>query len=518
MNPQAEQQTSYALERVTRLFPGVRAVDDVSMAVRAGEIHGVIGRNGAGKSVLVSMIAGLIPPTAGRILIGDQAITPANATPAYAHDLGVSLIPQEPKFAPNLSVIDNVFMGRQPTNRLGMVQRRRMAEEVDALLAEFQLNIDPRSRVRDLSVENQQLLAFGKALRIEQARVVLLDEITASLTRERRQMLLELLKRFAHEIDGISFTLISHRIAEVMEFCDRVTVMRDGKAVATLNTTESSAEELAAWIVGDSEGVTVQAMAAEGPSLAKRSAEPLMTVEGLALEGAFSGLDLDLRVGEVVGFAGLEGSGKDAALETLFGLQPATAGTIAMDGEEIRLTTPRQALDRGIALLPKHREAQAVVQNRSVEENTLLASYRRFANSLGLINGRRASAAAAEATRALKVKTPSLGTMIDHLSGGNKQKVMVNRLAMTTPKVVLLNEPTRGVDLSVKPDLLRVVRTQMATEAAVVMISESEDELIAICDRIFIFFKGRVVRVLQRGAPDFTVGDVFREIQGVSSL
>ena len=507
---------SYVLERVTRHFPGVRAVDDVSMSVRTGEIHGVIGRNGAGKSVLVSMIAGLIPPSAGRIVIGDRSISPANASPARAHELGVSLIPQEPKFAANLSVVDNVFMGRQPTDRFGLVHRRRMAREVDALLAEFALNIDPRKRVRDLSVENQQLLAFGKALRIERAQVVLLDEITASLTRERRQMLLELLKRLSREVAGISFTLISHHIAEVMEFCDRVTVMRDGKAVATLNTADTTAKDLAGWIVGDSGAVTVQSMAGDTASV-DRSGPPVVQVQGLARAPDFAGLDLDLHVGDVVGFAGLEGSGKDVALETLFGLRTASAGTIRIDGRPVTLTSPRRALDLGIALLPKHREAQAVIHNRSVEENTLLSSYRRFANGLGLINGRQASAAAAACTRNLQVKAPSLQTVIDHLSGGNKQKVMVNRLAMTTPRVVLLNEPTRGVDLSVKPDLLRVIRTQMAANAAVVMISESEDELIAICDRICIFFKGRIVHVLHRGAADFTVGNVFRAIQGVSS-
>ena len=514
MTARTDAPTSYALERVTRLFPGVRAVDDVSMHVRTGEIHGVIGRNGAGKSVLVSMIAGVIPPTSGRIVIGGQAITAANATPTRAHDLGVSLIPQEPKFARNLSVIDNVFMGRQPTGRFGLVQRRRMADRVDALLTEFSLPVDPHQRVRDLSIENQQLLAFGKALRIEKARVVLLDEITASLTRERRQMLLELLKRLARGADPISFTLISHHIAEVLEFCDRVTVMRDGRAVATLDTVDTTAEDLAAWIVGDAPAA--RAADATPPSPLRKGA-PVLQVEGLARAPAFSGLDLDLHQGEVVGFAGLEGSGKDAALETLFGLQPASAGTIRIDGRPVALTSPRQAMHLGVALLPKHREAQAVIQNRSVEENTLLSSYRRFLTAIGVIRGRRASAAAAEYTRALQVKAPSLQTMIDHLSGGNKQKVMVNRLAMTTPKLVLLNEPTRGVDLSVKPDLLRVVRTRMAAHAAVIMISESEDELIAICDRIFIFFKGRVVHVLRRGASDFTVGDVFREIQGVSA-
>ena len=216
-----------------------------------------------------------------------------------------------------------------------------------------------------------------------------------------------------------------------------------------------------------------------------------------------------------MGFAGLEGSGKDAAIESLFGLCHVSDGDIRVDGNTVAIDSPKVAFSNGIALLPKHRESQAVIHNQSVLLNTLISSYSRFCNGLGFIKSDRARTAVKRKFDQLHVKTPSLTTLIDNLSGGNKQKVLVNRLALTAPKIVLLNEPTRGVDISAKPGLLKVIREQIADQCAVIMISESEDELIAVCDRILIFYQGRVSWILERGQPDFNIGEVYRQIQGV---
>lgn len=504
---------SYALEGLTRRFPGVLAVDQVDLRVAQGEIHGIIGRNGAGKSVLVSMVAGIIPPSAGRIRVGEGVIDSERWGPARAHALGVSLIPQEPKFARRLSIVDNLFMGREITGALDFVRPAAMLQQVEAVMERLAIDARPSDPIGDLPIEAQQLLAFGKALFIENARVILLDEITASLTQARKEMLLGLLREIAVSGEDISFTLISHHISEVLEFADRVTVMRDGKAVASIPTADTTERELAHWIVGDTPQVTITP-----PDRARRAngeGPPLLAVEALSGGGAFEGLSFTLDRGEVVGFAGLEGSGKDAAIETLFGLHRPSAGTLRFDGEPVTIASPEAALERGIAFLPKHREAQGVIHGRSVEENTLISSYEAFADRFGWIRGGRARVVAEARTRALKVKTPSLATLIDHLSGGNKQRVLINRLAIRNPQLLLLNEPTRGVDIAAKPDLLKIIREQLAQDSGVIMISESEEELIEICDRILVFFRGRVAKVVERGREDFNVAEVYRLIQGV---
>jgi ABC-type sugar transport system ATPase subunit len=503
--------TSYALVDLTRRFPGVTAVDGANLAVRRGELHGVIGRNGAGKSVLVSMIAGLLRPTSGTVVIGDSKVDATHYTPARARELGVALVPQEPRFATALSVADNLFMGRTRADRLGFARGAVMHAEAARIMESLAIPAKPTDRMGDLPLESQQLLAFGRAVFVDAARVVLLDEITASLSQPRKLELLRLLRGLLAERPDLSFTLISHHIAEIMEFCDRVTVMRDGVAVATIDVAATSERELARWIVGDAAGRrTARAgVAARGP------AAPVLSVAGLAVERAFAGLDVELRAGEVVGFAGLEGSGKDEAVKALFGLARPSAGEIRLDGRRVRFATPRDALAAGLAYLPRHREEHGIVRNLSVEVNTLLAAYGRFRRPLGFLRRRAAREAARTRTRHLAVKTPSIDTPIDNLSGGNKQKVLTNRLALADPRVFLLNEPTRGVDIASKPALLAVVRDELAAAGAVLMLSESEEELVETCDRIHVFFKGRVREVLERGTPGFTVGRLYALIQGV---
>jgi len=505
---------SYRLAGLTRRFPGVLAVDRVDLTVRRGEIHGIIGRNGAGKSVLVSMIAGLIPPSAGTVLAGGGQLDAENATPVRAHRLGISLIPQEPRFARALTVTDNLFIGRELTVGPGFLDPAAMRRAVAEVIDRLELEASPTSRMGDLPIETQQLLAFGKAVFIEHARIILLDEITASLSRQRKTRLLGLLRTLAAESADLSFTLISHHIAEVMEFTDRVTVMRDGRVVAMRATAKTDERSLANWIVGDVR-ITGTAQAAKPAAKPRAAAMPLLMADRLGDGRDFHDLSFQLQRGEVIGFAGLEGSGKDAALEALFGLRPLRTGEVRLEGSPVRFAAPREALKAGIAFLPKHREVQAVIQNRPVEDNTLISSLRRIQGPLGFLRVHEGQRIAREKTAELQVKTPSIFTPIDHLSGGNKQKILINRLSLTVPKVFLLNEPTRGVDLAAKPALLQVVRDRQAAQSGVIMLSESEDELVACCDRVLVFFRGRITRVLERGKADFTVGEIYKSVQGV---
>lgn len=501
---------SFAVQGLSRRFPGVTAVKSVDLGVRKGEIHGLIGKNGAGKSVLVSMVAGLLPPSEGQVLTANGALTPSSSGPARARSLGIALVTQEPAFAADLSVMDNLFMGRHPTGRMDFVSPRESRGKTAEVIERLGLRASPGDRMGDLPLETQQLMSFGRAVFIDKARTILLDEITASLTSERKESLLQLLRQLIADQPELSFTLISHHVSEVMGFTDRVSVMRDGERVATLETATTTATELADWIVGDVTRTEIDYVARPTPASA-----PLLKVSGLTVRRGLDNLNLQLRCGEVLGFAGLEGSGKDAAIEALYGLAPHESGTIAIDGRDVRLTSPKAAQAAGISFLPKHREAQAVIQNRSVLENAIIAGLPVLTGRFGFVHRRKSEDVAKEIVARLKVKTPGLDVPIDGLSGGNKQKILLGRLSLMAPRLVLLNEPTRGVDISAKPDILKMIREDLASDAGVIMISESEEELAEICDRILVFYRGRVVRELTRGQPGFDVETIYRTVQGV---
>lgn len=502
--------TSYRLDNLTKHFPGVLAVDSVSFEVRRGEVHGIIGKNGAGKSVTMGMIAGTIPATSGQLYIGEDPVNMQRYDPVHAQELGVALIPQEPQFAFNLSVSDNLFMGRSMTHALDFVNQGAMYDRVREIAQKMSVRATPRQVIGDLPLEDQQMLAFGKALFIQEAHVILLDEITASLTKERTDLLRQFLMDALEDNKKLSFTLITHHINEVIEFCDRVTVMRDGQFVQTLNVSETNEQELAALVVGEETGTRPY----EREDSAKVG-DTLLNVRGLTKEHVFSEVNFAVRAGEVVGLAGLDGSGKNEVMEVLVGLSTFDRGTIEMNGQSVRPASPRHAFQAGLAYLPKKREERAVIHNRSVSENTLITVYERIGRWLGFINHARGGQVVRERIAALSVKTPGPNTNIDHLSGGNRQKVMMNRIMLTQPKIYVLNEPTRGVDLSVKPEILNLVRNQLTQNSGVVFTSESEEELVQTCDRILILYRGKVLRTLNRTDPTFNEGEVYRTIQGI---
>ena len=503
---------SYRLAGLTKSYPGLTAVEDVDLTVRRGEIHGIIGRNGAGKSVLMSLISGAQQATSGDIEIGGAPVAVADYNPVRARALGVSLVPQEPKFAPRLSVADNMFMGHPLTRQLGFLRRADMHRRAVEVAEAVGLSIDPEALMMTLPIESQQLLAFGKAQFIDEAEVILLDEITASLSRERKVMLLSLLRDLVRRNPDRSYTLISHHVSEIMEFCDRVTVMRDARAVATLDVASTTGSELANWIVGD-----IPVMSLDGLSRAVpvEQSRPIARISGLTRRNVFEDVTLSLGTGDVIGFAGLDGSGKDEAAEALFGLGTLDAGTFEMEGKALHLTSPGEAMKHRIALLPKHRERQAVIQGRSLAENTLISSYRQFSTALGLIDSRRAHDVTADKITEFKVKAQGPEVGMSGLSGGNKQKVLIARLTLNAPRLLILNEPTRGVDLATKPEILKAIRTDLSRDSAVIMLTESEEEMITVCDRIHVFFRGRVIAVLKRGEENFTVSALYKTIQGV---
>lgn len=497
--------TSYTVRGISKEFAGVPAVADASFEVERGTVHGVIGKNGAGKSVLMNVIAGVLQPTTGEMTIGGAEVDTHRWSPRLATDRGVALIPQEPPDLPFLTVEDFLFLGDRSAVKGGFLQRKLIRKKVAEIDDRLSLRVLPTDPMALLPIEVQQLLAFGKAVFLEESTIILLDEITASLSGSRREALLNQLRELAA---GRSFTLISHRISEIMAACDSVTVMRDGVSVQTVAISDTTPQALAAAIVGDADGHVHVAPGtrlggAEVLALSQVSAPPIL-----------HSIDLVVHDHEVLGLAGVEGSGKDELLEVLAGLRTAH-GRIALAGKDVRCRTPRSAARTGFAYLPKKREEFATIHSMSVLHNMVLPTASKLSGPLGFVREHTLRRTGGPLIKQMQVKTPSLDTDIDTLSGGNRQKVMLARLRLMTPRVFLLNEPTRGVDIATKPELLRVVREELTEHSAVIMTSESEEELIETCDRVLVFLRGRIVRELRRGDTDFKVGEIYRTGQGV---
>ena len=496
---------SYAVNGLRKEFGGKPAVADATFEVHEGTIHGVIGKNGAGKSVLMNMISGVMQPNGGELKIEGRVVGTNSWSPSSARAAGVMLIPQDPPRLPYLTVEDYLFLGSRSFSRWGILDRRGMRRKVGEVNERLSLDVKPGDMVTTLPVEVQQLLAFGKSVFLEGSRIVLLDEITASLSGHRRIALLQQLRDL---VPGRSFTLITHHINEVIDACDRVTVMRDGVSVDTLEVQGATRHDLAVKIVGE-EGGEVQ--------LERKIHEPgdeILRIEGLSSTLAFEDVWLTVHEHEVVGIAGVDGSGKDELLEALAGLRK-SRGDIVVEGRARRMTSPVAASRAGVVLLPKNRERLATIHHLSVFDNLTLPVAPRFANVLRFLAIGKMRQAANDTVATMQVNPPRIDAVINSLSGGNRQKVMMGRLRLIGPRLYLLNEPTRGVDIATKPVLLSLVRDELAMHSAVIMTSESEEELVEACDRVLIFFRGRVVREIVRSDPQFTVGEIYRTSQGV---
>ncbi|MGH3090569.1 MAG: ATP-binding cassette domain-containing protein, partial [Rubrobacteraceae bacterium] len=417
----------------------------------------------------------------------------------------------EPTSAPDMSVQDNLFLGSGFAGRLGFVELGRLSEQVREVIERLGVAARPEWPMKYVSVEDQQLLAFGKALYMNKARVILLDEITATLPRQRKTRFLEFLKEEVERSPELSFTLISHHIDEIMEFCDRVTVMRDGEAIGPLTVKDITKAELADLITGG-------AVSKRGsPPARSGDGHPIvLSASGLASPGNFEDVSFELRGGQVLGVAGLaESSGKDALLPALVGIEKLTEGEIKVKGEPLRGMSPRKTLKRGLAYLPKKREEEAVITEGTVQDNLLASIFERIRNFLGVIDGSKSRSVARENIAEFGIKTRSANVRIDTLSGGNRQKVMLARLMNTQPVVLLLDEPTRGVDLGAKAEIMALIRDSLTAGRAVMITSESEEELVELCDQILIINRGRLAKTLAKGETTFTPQEVYRLVQGV---
>ena len=475
------------LRDIRKTFAGVAALRNASLALRSGAVHALMGENGAGKSTLIKVLAGVHTPDGGEILRDGQPVTFAN--PAQARDAGVAVIYQEPTLFPDLSVAENIYMGRHPVDaRTRRIRWPLLYQEVSDLLAQVGLKIDPRERVRGLSVADQQLVEVAKALSLN-ARVLIMDEPTAAVTPSEVERLFGIVRRLRDR--GVAIVFIGHRLEEVFAISDEITVLRDGGYVGTYAAAALDPERLIALMVGRPLD-TLYDKPASIPGA------PLLRVEGLRREGVFADISFEVCAGEIVGLAGLVGAGRTEVARAIFGIDRLDDGRVLLDGRPVRFASPRQAVRAGLAYVPEDRQSQGLVLPLPISQNVTLPLLREMSPG-GVLRPARERGLAEEYRRRLSLRARSVRQPARDLSGGNQQKVVLSKWLATRPRVLILDEPTRGIDVGAKAEVHRLIGELAAAGLAILMISSELPEVLAMSDRVLVMREGRLTAALARG-------------------
>jgi ribose transport system ATP-binding protein len=476
------------LRAIVKRFPGVVALNGVSLELRAGEVHALLGENGAGKSTLIKTISGVYQPDAGEIRVDGRPITIRN--PYAAQTLGISTIYQEFTLAPDMTVAENIFLGREPLRirALSIIDRRQLVRRARELLASLDLQIDPEASVRDLGVAQQQMVEIVKALSLD-ARLIIMDEPTATLTAHEIDRLFEAVRRLRQR--GVAIVYVSHRLDEVEALCDRATILRDGAYVATMPVASTSIDEMIRLMVG-------RDLKDKFPKTAMAPGEELLRVEELTRKGVLHGVSFSVRRAEIVGIAGLVGSKRTETARAIFGVDPIDSGRIFVRGEQVNIRTPSDAIAHRIALVPEDRKRQGIFPPLSIRENVVLSALERCSRH-GLLDMRKETQRAEAFVSSLRVATTDVGKRVLDLSGGNQQKVVIAKWLNTEAELFLFDEPTRGIDVGGKIEVYRLMNELLSRGAGIVMISSELPEILGLSDRILVMRDGRICGEFDRG-------------------
>ena len=478
-------------EDIAKTYGGVQALKGVSLSIHPGEVHGLVGANGAGKSTLIRVLAGLTQPDRGRILYDGQPV--AIPTPHRASDLGMSFIHQELAFVSGMNVVQNIMLGLPKRSRFGIIDWRSIARDVLPLAQRVGITAPLFSTVKGLPAAENWLINICRAL-IRKARLIVMDEPTASLSASESARLFAIVEDLAHS--GVAVLYVSHRLDEIMRLCHRVTAFRDGRSVAEIGRSKLTRSALVEAIVGRS----VERFAKTAVS--SRSRDVALSVRGLVRQPSVKGVSFDLHCGEVLGIGGLVGAGRTELVRLIYGADKSDSGTMALAGNPFAPRSPAQAVKAGLGLVPEERRAEGLVLSKSVAFNLQLSNLARIVRSpvLPLIDGRHRESLSLAIIRDLAIKTGGTETPVGRLSGGNQQKVVIGRWLLRGPKVLMLDEPTRGVDVGARGEIHRLIRELAAKGMAVLVVSSEPDELPDLCDRVLVMAEGCIVRELDGAA------------------
>lgn len=480
--------SEYLLEMrgITKRFPGVLALHNAQLSLRPGEVLCLLGENGAGKSTLMKILSGAQHQDSGDIVISGETVR--IQSPHHAQDLGISMIYQEFNLSPFLSVAENLFLGRQPLiPGTPLVAWSRLYQQAREVLARIGVNLDVRRTVNTLSVAEQQMVEIAKALTVD-ARIIVMDEPSATLTDHELHALFELIRTLRRQ--GMGIIYISHRLEEVFTIGDRVTVMRDGEHVATKAVCDLDREGIIQMMVG-------RELKDEFPKEVFEPGPERLSVQGLSRRGAFENVSFTLRQGEIVGLTGLVGAGRTEVARAIFGADKITAGSLHLDGKLVQIRRPADAISNGIGLLTEDRKGQGLVLGMSVAENTTLANLRAVSSG-PFLNRREERVVAGRYVDELHIKTPGIHQAAQNLSGGNQQKVVLAKWLFTESRVLIFDEPTRGIDVGAKVEIYKLMNELVRRGVSILMISSELPEILGMCDRILVMHEGRLRGELSR--------------------
>ncbi len=479
------------MENITKEFPGVKALDNVSLNIKSGTVHALMGENGAGKSTLMKILIGIYSPTSGTIKYKDEEISFTNTNQAL--NMGISMIHQELSPVLHRTVMENIWLGREPVKSpLSLVDHNKMYEDTKKLFNDLNIDIDPREKMVNLTVAKMQMVEIAKAISYN-SNIVIMDEPTSSLTDKEVEQLFKMIEMLRNK--GTAVIYISHKMDEIFKISDEISVLRDGKFIGTYEAKNLDTNKLISLMVG-------RELKEMFPKVNCEIKDVKLEVKNLTLEGQFKDVSFYVRRGEILGIAGLVGAGRTEVIETLFGIRNKTSGEVYIDGKKVKINSPEDAINNNMALLTEDRRQTGIFPMLSIRDNTMISNIKNYVKKNGLLDHGRIKEDCSKYKKAIKIKTPSLDEKIENLSGGNQQKVLIARWLLTNPDILILDEPTRGIDVGAKAEIHTII-TNLAKEGkSIIMISSELPEILGMSDRIMVMHEGRVTGFIDREEAD----------------
>ncbi|RBW71225.1 sugar ABC transporter ATP-binding protein [Bacillus taeanensis] len=475
------------LENITKEFPGVKALDNIQLKIRKGTVHGLMGENGAGKSTLMKIIFGIYTPTAGTIKFKGQELKLSGTKDALKN--GISMIHQELSPVPHMTVAENIYLGREPMiSKTGWVNSKKMVEDSRELFEKLEINIDPNTKMKDLSIANMQMVEIATAVSYN-ADLIIMDEPTSAITEKEVEQLFEIIRSL--KAKGVSIIYISHKMDEIFEICDDLTVFRDGQYIGTKEAKDIDSDTLIQMMVGREIKQVFHKEEAE-------IGEVALAVKNLSREGKFKDVSFEVRKGEILGIAGLMGSGRTEVIESIFGIDPPDSGEIHIHGKKVDMKSPQHAIKHKVALLTEDRKLTGAFLPISIRDNMITSNINQFLN-FGFLKSKQVKETCNEQVKRLNIKTPHINQLIMNLSGGNQQKVLLARWLLNDPDILILDEPTRGVDVGAKSEIHKLMSKLAQEGKAIIMISSEMPEVLGMSDRVMVMHEGKKKGELSRG-------------------